>query len=152
MTEDWTVDAKWRGVDLARAYLTGNRVRVAACLEGLDTERLECVLALLAFSYDDLLGDLGPFMKVSDLDKVAAVAPLETELATMTAVHRIAANEVGFAEAMTDLGLVDRIHALAICSVVMLLGAFGHAGAVAHLDKVAATCERMGYTRPYTLT
>ncbi|RGD59423.1 hypothetical protein DR950_17930 [Kitasatospora xanthocidica] len=147
------VDAKWRGIDLARAYLTRDRVRVAACLEGLDTERLECVLGLLAFSYDDLLGDLGePFMKVSDLDKVAAVAPLETELATTTAVHRVAAKEVGFAQAMTDLGLVDRIHALSICSVVMLLGAFGHAGAVAHLDEEAATCERMGYLRPYTLT
>ncbi|MGW7579742.1 hypothetical protein ACWGKU_04890 [Kitasatospora sp. NPDC054768] len=143
------VDAKWRGIDLTRAYLTRNRAQVAACLEGLGTERLELVLALLALSYDDLLGDLGkPPMNVRDLDEVAALAPPESEFATTAAVRRVAAKEAGFAEAVAGLGLVDQIHVIAVCTVVMLLDAHGHAGAVAHLDEEAAACERMGYPRP----
>lgn len=41
-------------------------------------------------------GELGePSVSVRELDSVAALAPMETELAMMTAVHRVAAKEVG---------------------------------------------------------
>nr|BFD90938.1 hypothetical protein KitaXyl93_22980 [Kitasatospora sp. Xyl93] len=149
----WMVDAKWRGIDVVRAYVTRDRAQVAACLEGLDTGRLEFVLALLVLSYDDLLGDLGePPMNVRDLDQVAALAPPESEFATTAAVRRVAAREVGFAKAMASLCFLDRIHMIAVCTTVMLLDAHGYAGALAYLDEEAATCERKGYPRPSTLT
>ncbi|MFD4394353.1 hypothetical protein [Kitasatospora sp. NPDC058478] len=153
MTETgWMVDSKWRGIDLTRAYLTKDRVQVAASLEGLDTERRQLVLVLLGLSYDDLLGDLGkPPMNVRDLYEVAALAPAESEFATTAAVRRVAAKEAGFVEAMTDLELVDQIHVFAICTVVMLVDSLGHAGAQARLDEEAASCERLGYLRPYML-
>ncbi len=147
------VDAKWRGIDLTRGYLTRDAAQVATCLDGLDAERLRLVLTLLGLYYDDLLGELGePPMKVSDLNTVGALGPAEIEFATTTAVRRIADGEVGFAEAMADLGLEGRIHMIAICTVVMLMDALGEAGAVAHLGREAAACVRQGYPRPYTLT
>ncbi|MBD0670014.1 hypothetical protein [Streptomyces sp. CBMA156] len=152
----WMVDAKWRGIDLTRAYLTRDRAQVATRLDGLDEERRGFVLALLGYYYyyyHDLLGELGePPMNVTDLHTVAAVAPVDTEFETTTAVRRIATTEVSFSEAMTDLGLADRIHMLAVCIAVMLTDVLGEAGAVAALDDEAATCERQGYPRPHTGT
>ncbi|MGW5680171.1 hypothetical protein ACWEV4_34805 [Streptomyces sp. NPDC003860] len=46
---------------------------------------------------------------------------------------------------------MDRIHAVTICTVVMLLDAFGRTEAVRRLDDQAAEYEHRGYPRPYTL-
>ncbi|WP_329404380.1 hypothetical protein [Streptomyces melanogenes] len=145
------VDAMWRATDLTRAYLAQDRSRVAACLVGLDMERLECVVAWLACEHDLLFERLGePSMGVRELDAVAALAPPETEFATTAAVRR--AKETGLLRAVEDLALLDQIHTLAVCTVVMLLEAYGRARALERVDADTAEYERRGYARPYPLT
>jgi hypothetical protein len=142
----------WRAVDVTRAYLARDRAGVAACLTGLDTGRLEYVLAWVVLRHDELFETLGePSMGVREIGAVAALAPPEAEFATTTAVHRVAARETGLARAVEGLALVDRVHTLAVCTVVMLLEAVGHATALERLDEEAGEYERMGYPRPYTI-
>jgi hypothetical protein len=82
-------------------------------------------------------------MSVRELDAVAALAPVETELAMMTAVHRIAARELGLTRAVEGLAPLDRVHAIAICTVVILLEAFGRTAA---LDRaIVNTCGPVGF-------
>ncbi|MGP3979022.1 hypothetical protein ACTWQF_34425 [Streptomyces sp. 8N114] len=73
-------------------------------------------------------------------------------MATTTAIHRVAAKEATLLQAVEDLTLVDRIHAIAVCTVVMLLEALGRAQALQWLDKETAGYERRGHPRPYTTT
>ncbi|WP_445520931.1 hypothetical protein [Streptomyces sp. NEAU-174] len=147
------IDAMWRAADLTRAYLVQDRVQVATCLTGLDTSRLERVLAWLILEHDRLFGELGePSMAVRELDAVAALAPLETELAMMTAVRRVATEETGLTAAVEGLEPLDRIHAIAICTAVMLLEARGRTTALKQLDAETVRYEQMGYPRPYTIT
>ncbi|MFE4664537.1 hypothetical protein ACFRI7_11775 [Streptomyces sp. NPDC056716] len=151
--DPWLIDAIWRAVDLKRAYLIPDRVQVAACLAGLDSSRLERVLTWLVLDHDILFCDLGePSMSVRELDSVAALAPLETELAMMTAVRRVAAKETGLTGAVEGLALLDRVHAIAICTAVMLLEARGRTAALVWLDGETVRYEQMGYPRPYTNT
>lgn len=153
-TDDpWLVDAMWRAADLTRAYLAQDRVRVADCLTGLDTGRLECVLAWLILNHDELFDTLEePSMAVREIDAVAAVGPLESELASTTAMHRVAAKEAGLIQAVEVLAPLDRVHTIAICTVVMLMGAFGRINALEQLHEEAVAYERMGHPRPYTIT
>lgn len=147
------VDAVWRAADLTRAYLAQDRARVADGLTDLDTGRLERVLAWLILTHDDLFDTLGePSMSVREVKAVAALAPPETEFATTTALHRVAAEETGLTKAVESLAPLDRVHAIAICTVVMQLEAFGRTTALEQLDKETAEYERMGHPRPYTIT
>ncbi|MFD7667813.1 hypothetical protein [Streptomyces sp. NPDC059788] len=151
--DPWMVDAVWRASDLTRAYLTQDRARVAGCLAGLDTGRLERVLVWLVLEHDELFDRLGePSMAVREIDAVAALAPVETELAMTTAVRRVAAKEAGLTRAVARLPPLDQIHAIAICTVVMLLEALGRSRALDQLDAETAHYERMGHPRPYTIT
>ncbi|GAB2580328.1 hypothetical protein GCM10027168_11460 [Streptomyces capparidis] len=70
-------------------------------------------------------------MSVRQLDGMGALAPLGTELAMMTAVRRDAMGETGLTKAVEGLVPLDRVHAIAICTAVMLL-----------------RYEEMGYPRP----
>lgn len=91
-------------------------------------------------------------MGVRNLNELAALAPPETEFATATAVRRVAAGETGLTRALEDLALPDCVHAIAICTAVMLLEAHGPTGALKHLDEQAAAHEREGRPRPHTTT
>ncbi|GAU70698.1 hypothetical protein SSP35_22_00010, partial [Streptomyces sp. NBRC 110611] len=93
-----------------------------------------------------------PSMSVRELDAVAALAPLETELAMMTAVRRVATKEMGPTGAVEGLAPLDRVHAIAICTAVMLLEARGRTTALKQLDAETVRYEQMGYPRPYTIT
>ncbi|WJV51745.1 hypothetical protein [Streptomyces flavofungini] len=149
--DPWLIEAIWRSADLTQAYLVQDRVQVAVCLEGMDTVRLERVLMWLVLEHDALFDELGePSMLVRQLDAVGALAPPETELTMMAAVHRVAAGEKGLTAALEGLALPDRVHALAVCTVVMLLDALGRTKALEHLDAQAARYEQMGHPRPYT--
>lgn len=142
----------WRAIDLTRAYLAQDRAQVEACLTGLDADRLELVLAWLILNHDELFDRLGePFMAMREIDAVAALAPLETELAITTAVRRVATKETGLLRAVEGLAPLGRIHTIATCTVVMLLGAFGRANALEQIDEDAVEYERKGYPRPYTI-
>ncbi|MET7344639.1 hypothetical protein [Streptomyces sp. NPDC005547] len=144
------VEAIWRAGDLTRAYLVQDCEQVSACLTGLDTAVLDRVLAWLALDHDKLFGDLGePAMSLRELDEAAALAPLEVELAVTTAVRRVATGETGLTGAVEALAPLDRIHAVAICTTVLQLEAYGRDEALAQLDVAAARCERMGHHRPY---
>jgi hypothetical protein len=144
------IDAMWRALDLRRAYLGANRTMVAACLAGLDDARIERVGAWTSIHHDELFGVLGePSMSVRVIGQVAASAPLDVELAATTAVHRVALRQAGFAQAMADLPPLDCVHAVAICTVVMMLEAFGPTMAVARLNAEASDLLRKGYPRPY---
>ncbi|MGS2591113.1 hypothetical protein [Streptomyces hebeiensis] len=147
------VEAMWRATDLTRAYLAQDRVQVAACLTDLDTDRLEHVLAWLLLDRDGLFDMLGePSMAVGEIDTVAALAPPEIEFATTTALRRVAAKETELLHAVKGLALLEQIHAVAICTVVMLLGALGRVTALEKLDAETVEFERMGHPRPYTIT
>ncbi|WP_406186189.1 hypothetical protein [Streptomyces sp. NBC_01006] len=153
LDDPWLIDAIWRAADLTRAYLVQDRVQVATCLAGLDTSQLERVLTWLILDHDALFGALGePSMSVRELDAVAALAPLETELAMTTAVRRVATKETGLTGAVEGLAPLDRVHAIATCTAVMLLEARGRTTAVAQLDAETVRYEQMGYPRPYTIT
>lgn len=153
-TDDpWLVDAMWRATDLTRAYLTPDRARVAACLTELAGDRLDRVLVWLILDHDALFDRLGePSMAVREIDAVAALAPMEVEFATTTAVCRVAAKEARLAQAVEGLAPLDRVHAVAICTVVMLLDALGRTTALEQLDEETVKYERMGHPRPYTIT
>lgn len=69
-----------------------------------------------------------------------------------TAVRRVAAREIGLTGAVEGLVPVDRVHAIATCTAVMLLEARGRASAVEQLDAETVRYEQMGYPRPYTIT
>ncbi|WP_381805355.1 hypothetical protein [Streptomyces niveus] len=147
------IDAMWRATDLTRAYLTEDRAQVAGCLAALGTDRLEQVLAWLVLTHDQHFDTLGESsMGLREIDAVAALAPPEVEFATTTAVRRVAARETGLVRAVDDLGLTDQIHAIAICTVVLLLEALGRTTALEQHNEEAASYERMGYPRPYTIT
>ncbi|MER7048336.1 hypothetical protein [Streptomyces jumonjinensis] len=151
--DPWMVDAMWRAADLTRAYLAQDRTRIADCLADLDTGQLERVLAWLVLTHDDLFDDLGePPMTVREIDTAAALAPVETELATTAAVRRVTAGKTGLAHAVEELTLLDQIHTVAICTAVILLEAHGRTHALKHADTQTADYERMGHPRPYTIT
>jgi hypothetical protein len=150
---DPLADFIWHAADLARAYLAQDRAHAAARLMGLDTSRLELVLAWLVLDHDAHFDELGePSMSVRELDEEAALAPVETELAMMTALRRIGAKELRLTRAVEGPALSDRVHAVAICTVVMLLEAFGRIAALDRVADAAARYERMGYPRPCTIT
>jgi hypothetical protein len=153
MDDPLLVDAIWRASDLTRAYLDQDRAQVAACLTGLDTDRLERVLVWLGLDHDRLFDTLGePSMAVRDIYAVAALAPPEIEFATTTAVRRVAAKESTLLQAVEGLAPLDRVHVIAINTVVMLLDTHGRAKALELLDEDALEYERKGYPRPYTIT
>ena len=142
----------WRATDLKRAYLTRDAARVAVLLAGLDAARVERVFAWLVLGHDVLFDGLGgPSMSLAEIDAAAALAPPEAEFATTTAVRRIATGETGLVRAVEDLAPLDRIHTIAICTVVMLLEAYGRTGALAELGRDTAEYERTGRPRPYTI-
>nr|BFD88369.1 hypothetical protein StreXyl84_77700 [Streptomyces sp. Xyl84] len=144
------VDAMWRAADLTRAYLAQDRARVADCLTGLDTGLLERIGSWLVLDHDQLFTKLGkPAMSVSRLKAVAALAPAETEFATSTAIHRVAAGETGLTRALESLALPDQIHALTICIVVILLETYGRTRSLAEIDDMTTDYEQRGYPRPY---
>jgi hypothetical protein len=58
---------------------------------------------------------------------------------------------MGLARAVEGLALLDQVHTLAVCTVVMLLEGVGRVTALERLDKKAGKYERMGYPRPYTI-
>ncbi|MYS40165.1 hypothetical protein GTY23_02640 [Streptomyces sp. SID5998] len=146
------VDAMWRAADLKRAYLTQDRGKVAACLKGLDTSQMELVCGWLVLDHDQQFEDLGePSMTVREIYAMATLAPLDTEVAVAAAVQRVREGETGIAGAVDDLALPDQIHAIAIETSVMLLEAFGRAGALQRLDAEALRREQTGYPRPYSI-
>lgn len=143
------IDAMWHAADLTRAYLGQDRAGIAACLAGLDVVGQEHLLAWLILNHDAVFDDLGkPDMSVREMDAVAGLAPPGFEFATTTAVRRVAAKETGLVQAVEGLELAERVHAIATCTVVMLLGTVGRAAALQHLDGETAGYERMGYPRP----
>ncbi|MDX3855608.1 hypothetical protein [Streptomyces sp. AK02-01A] len=149
--DDPWIDAMWRAADLTRAYLA--RDRVAACIAGLDIDRLEGVLVWLILDHDALFDELGePSMGMSEADALAALAPAEVEFATTTALRRVVKKETGLARAVEGLALLDQIHTVAICTAAMLLEAHGRARALEHLDGKTAEYNRMGHLRPYAIT
>ncbi|WBB60297.1 hypothetical protein O7599_33070 [Streptomyces sp. WMMC500] len=71
--------------------------------------------------HDKRFGELGePSLTVRQIRAVAGLAPVETELAVTTALHRITTGDRGFPQALEALEMRDRIHALAIWTAVML--------------------------------
>lgn len=152
-TDDpWLVDAMWRAVDLRVAYLSQDRARVVTYLAGLDDTRLERVLAWMSVHHDEIFEQLGePSLTVREIETVAALAPAEVELAVTTAVRRVAAGKTGLARTVSELAPLDSIHALAICTVVMLLEAVGRTGALESLDAETAEFRRVGQPRPYPI-
>ncbi|MEU2730611.1 hypothetical protein ABZ650_23140 [Streptomyces griseoviridis] len=151
--DPWLIDAMWRAADLTRAYLAQDRGQVVTVLTDPDTGLLERVLTWLVLEHDALFDELGePPMPVRELDATAALAPLETELAMMTAVHRVARRESGLAAAVEGLRPIDRVHAVAICTAVLLLETHGRTAALQHLDVETVRYEQLGYPRPYTVT
>jgi hypothetical protein len=147
------IEAMWRAADLTRAYLAQDPTQVAGCLTGLDTDQVEHFLAWLVLDHDALFEELGePSLGVRNLTELAGLAPPETEFATTTAVRRIAAGEAGLARAVEGLALPVRVHAIAICTAVMLLEAYGPTRALEQLDNQTAAYERKGYPRPHTIT
>ncbi|CQR61811.1 hypothetical protein [Streptomyces leeuwenhoekii] len=144
------IHAMWQALDLTRAYLSQDRVQVARCLAGLDISQLERVLTWLILDHDALFDELGqPPMLMRELGRMGALAPLETELAMMTAVRRVATGE-GLTEAVEGLVPLDRVHAIAICTAVMLLEARGRSAALESLDAATMRYKQMGYPRPST--
>ncbi|GAV38267.1 hypothetical protein Saa2_01146 [Streptomyces acidiscabies] len=91
-------------------------------------------------------------MTVRDIYEVAALAPPEIEFATTTAVRRVAMKESTLLGALKSLALLERIHAVTINTVVMLLETHGRTKALKLLDEEALDCERKGYPRPYPIT
>ncbi|MFJ9901177.1 hypothetical protein ACIQPR_48555 [Streptomyces sp. NPDC091280] len=147
-----TINAMWRVTDLAWSYLARRPDRVAACLTGLDANQLEHVQAWQVCEHDAVFGDLRePDLEVRDIDAVASLAPADTELAVMMAVHKVARGETGLALALMDLSVADHIHALAICTTVMLLRAHGQAEALDQIAAAAAQYEARGWPRPYAI-
>ena len=147
--DPWLIDAMWRAVDLTRAYAAGDRSRVATCVTGLDTPRLERVLSWLALEHDEHFDALGePSMGVREIDTTAALAPPEIEFATTTALRRVAAGETGLARAVVDLAPHERVHAIATFLTVTLVEAYGRPAALERLDEKTAEYERAGYPRP----
>ena len=149
-----TVDAMWRATDLTRAYLARERAVVEGVLAGVDADVLDGVLAWLILDHDDLFEELGePSMRVRGLDAVAAMAPAEAEFAVTTAVRRVASGESGLLAAVKGLDRrVDHIHAVAICTAVMLLEAVGRTDALRKLDEYTVEYVRRGHPRPYPIT
>ncbi|AEW92990.1 MULTISPECIES: hypothetical protein [Streptomycetaceae] len=147
------IEVMWRATDLTRAYLAQDRTSVTACVADLDTERLERILVWLILDHDNIFDNLGePSMEVREIDAVAALAPPEIELATTMAMRRVAAGEMGLGRAVESLAPLGRVHAITICTVVMMLDALGRTTAVELLDHAIAEFERTGYARPYTIT
>jgi hypothetical protein len=150
--DPWVADAMWRAADLTRAYLAQDRARVAACLTDLPSDLLERVLIWLVLDHDALVDELEQQpMAVRAIGAVAALAPLETELATTTALHQVAAKRKTLTQALEGLAPLDCIHAVAICTVVMQPDAVGRTTALEQLDEETARWTRMGHHRPYTI-
>ncbi|MFD8978616.1 hypothetical protein [Streptomyces sp. NPDC059564] len=148
--DPWLIDAIWRATDLTRAYLSQNRAQVAECVAGLDTNRIERVLAWLVLEHDELFDRLGePSMAVREIDAMAALSPMENEFETTSAVRRVALRQTGLTAAVGDLALPDQVHAISVCTAVMALEALGRVRALEEVDAKAAEYERMGYPRPY---
>ena len=142
----WRVDAMWRATDLTRAYLAQDRARVAACLADLNTDQLNHVLTWLILDYDVLFDGLGkPSMAAGEL---AALAPMETELAATAALRRVARGETGLAHAVEGLALQVQVHTMAICTAVILLGALGRTRALEHVTAAAMETSQLGHFRP----
>ncbi|MFC9128207.1 hypothetical protein ACFT4A_15325 [Streptomyces sp. NPDC057099] len=76
----------------------------------------------------------------------------EIEFATTTALRRVAKKEVGLARAVEGLAPVDRVYAVSICTVVMLLDARGRTTALEQHDEETADYEQMGHPRPYNIS
>jgi hypothetical protein len=146
------VEAVWRAADVTRAYVRGDRDAVTAALAGLDTTRTERLVRWLGLDCAELFDSLGePDLAVRRIDRVAAAAPVETELALTTLVREVGARETGLLGAVEGLEPMDRAHALAVLTAVMLLDAVGHAGALARLTAATTYFERLGFPRPYSL-
>ncbi|GAA1157146.1 hypothetical protein GCM10009577_93380 [Streptomyces javensis] len=64
-------------------------------------------------------------MGMSEADVLAALAPVEVEFATTTALRRVVRKEIGLTRAVEGLAPPDQIHTLAICTAVMLLEVHG---------------------------
>lgn len=77
---------------------------------------------------------------------------MEIKFATTAAVRRVAAKETGLTQAVEDLAPLERVHAVAICTVVMLLVGLGRTTALERLDDKAAEYEQQSYPRPYLIT
>lgn len=133
-----------RAVDLLKGYVTRDQAEIHNALERLDKQRLEQVLAVLIVGHDVNFDELGePSHSVKALRATAALAPLDAELAVMTAVDRVAAGKSGFLEAVADLDdLAGQIHALAVTTAVMLTDALGTAGALQEADRWLRTATR----------
>ncbi|MFI2215121.1 hypothetical protein ACH47A_36115, partial [Streptomyces sp. NPDC020141] len=69
-------------------------------------------------------------MSVREIDEAAALAPVEIELATTTALRRVASGETGLTHAVQALTLLPQIHTVAVCIAVMLLETYGRAHAL----------------------
>ncbi|WP_405021344.1 hypothetical protein [Kitasatospora sp. NBC_00070] len=143
------VAAMWRAADLTRAYLTEDRAAVGKCLAGVEADGLDRLLAWLVLDHDWFFTELGePAVPVLLIEAMAALAPPESEFAVTTAVRRVASGETGLAAAVEGLHhCVDQVHAVAVCTVVMLVEAFGRAGALDLLDGDAAEFVSKGYRR-----
>ncbi|MFI9833795.1 hypothetical protein ACIHIX_39620 [Streptomyces sp. NPDC051913] len=146
-------EGMWRATDLTRAYLDQDRVRVGACLDGLDSVQVEHLLVWQVLEHDMLFDDLGePSMSVRVLDEVSALAPVDCEFVMTTAVREAVAAGTGLSSRLQEFAVAAQVHALTVCMVVMLLEAHGRHGA---LEFVAASAEdfvRRGFPRPYPAT
>ncbi|WP_043686610.1 hypothetical protein [Streptomyces xylophagus] len=144
-------EGMWRATDLMWAYLTEDRTRVSAGLEGLDSDQLAHTLAWQARDHDWLFDDLGePSMSVPLLDTVAALAPVDCEFMMTTAVRKGVAAGTGLASSgLADFPPAAQIHALTVCMAVMLLEAHGRQGALEFAAASADNYVRRGHPRPY---
>jgi hypothetical protein len=144
-------EGMWRATDLMWAYLTEDRTRVRAGLEGLDSDQLAHTLAWQARDHDWLFDDLGePSMSVPLLDTVAALAPVDCEFMMTTAVRKGVAAGTGLASSgLEDFPTTAQIHALTVCMAVMLLEAHGRQGALEFVTESAENYVRCGHPRPY---
>ncbi|MFE9769447.1 hypothetical protein ACFYPC_33845 [Streptomyces sp. NPDC005808] len=144
-------EGMWRATDLMWAYLTEDRTRVRAGLEGLGSDQLAHTLAWQARDHDWLFDDLGePSMSVPLLDTVAALAPVDCEFMMTTAVRKGVAAGTGLASSgLGDFPTTARIHALTVCMAVMLLEAHGRQGALRFVVASADNYVRRGHPRPY---
>lgn len=154
MTEDdpQLSEGIWRAIDLTRAYAVGDSEAVARHLAGLDTAMLELVFSWLVLRYDDALELMDSTMEVRQINAVAALAPPEHEFAVTTATRRIADGECGMKDAVAGLPLLDRIHAMAVYTVVTIQQQLGSVGALEFLDAAAQRATELGMPRPYELS
>ncbi|MER5494272.1 hypothetical protein [Streptomyces sp. NPDC002490] len=138
------VDTMWTAAKLNRAYLSQDSTRIATCLDEAkrDVHHLEHVVVWCSLQHDDLFAELGePSMSSRALTVTAALAPPEVEFAVTTALRRVA--EIGLRRAVGALDLSHQAHALAICSTVLMMEAFGRTEALKRLDNDDAMREEV---------